>query len=42
MDFHGAKQGCYGGIFADKDIAFEFGIYISPEVRLLLIRGLND
>lgn len=33
-----AKPGRYGGTYANKDIAFEFGTYISPEFKLLLIR----
>ena len=33
-----AKAGRYGGTFAHSDIAFEFGAYISPEFKLLLIR----
>ena len=33
-----AKSGRYGGTFAHKDIAFEFGAWISPKFKLLLIR----
>ena len=33
-----AKTGRYGGTFAHKDIAFEFGMWISPEFKLLLIK----
>lgn len=33
-----AKTGRYGGTYAHKDIAFEFGMWISPEFKLLLIR----
>lgn len=33
-----AKAGRYGGTYAHKDIAFEFGMWISPEFKLLLIR----
>lgn len=34
-----SKAGRYGGgTFAHKDIAFEFGSYISPEFKLLIIR----
>ena len=33
-----AKKGRYGGTYAHKDIAFEFGTYISPEFKLLLIK----
>lgn len=32
-----AKTGRYGGTFAHVDIALEFGTYISPEFKLLLI-----
>ncbi|MDO9152534.1 MAG: KilA-N domain-containing protein [Paludibacter sp.] len=33
-----AKTGRYGGTFAHKDIAFEFGIWISPEFKIYLVR----
>ncbi len=33
-----AKSGRYGGTYAHKDIAFEFGAWISPKFKLLLIR----
>ena len=33
-----AKSGRYGGTFAHKDIAFEFGIWISPQFKLYLIK----
>ncbi len=33
-----AKAGRYGGTYAHKDIAFEFGGWISPKFKLLLIR----
>ena len=33
-----AKAGRYGGTYAHKDIAFEFGAWISPKFKLLLIR----
>lgn len=33
-----AKAGRYGGTFTHKDIAFEFGMWISPEFKLLLIK----
>ena len=33
-----AKVGRYGGTYAHKDIAFEFGGWISPKFKLLLIR----
>ncbi len=33
-----AKTGRYGGTFAHKDIAFHFGMWISPKFQLLLIK----
>lgn len=40
-DVHGvgiiAKAGRYGGTFAHRDIAFEFGSWLSPEFKLYLI-----
>lgn len=33
-----AKAGRYGGTYAHKDIAFEFGSWISPEFKLYLIK----
>jgi hypothetical protein len=33
-----AKTGRYGGTYAQKDIAFEFGTWISPVFKLYLIR----
>ena len=33
-----AQAGRYGGTFAHKDIAFEFGSWLSPEFKLYLIR----
>ena len=33
-----AKSGRYGGTYAHKDIAFNFGMYISPMFNLLLIK----
>lgn len=33
-----AKSGRYGGTYAHKDIAFEFGTWISPVFKLYLIR----
>jgi hypothetical protein len=33
-----SKSGRYGGTYAHKDIAFEFGAWISPEFKLLLIK----
>lgn len=32
-----AKTGRFGGTFAHKDIAFEFGTWLSPEFKLLII-----
>lgn len=33
-----AKAGRYGGTYAHKDIAFHFGMWISPRFQLLLVR----
>jgi len=33
-----SKSGKYGGTYAHKDIAFEFGMWISPRFKLLLIK----
>jgi hypothetical protein len=33
-----SKAGKYGGTYAHKDIAFEFGTYLSPIFKLLLIK----
>ena len=33
-----AKPGRYGGTYAHKDIAFEFGLWISPEFKIYLIK----
>ena len=33
-----SKSGRYGGTFAHKDIAFEFGTWLSPEFKLYLIK----
>lgn len=33
-----SKRGKYGGTYAHKDIAFEFGMWISPKFKLLLIK----
>jgi hypothetical protein len=33
-----AKAGRYGGTYAHKDIAFEFGMWISPQFKLYLIK----
>ncbi len=32
-----SKAGKYGGMYAHKDVAFEFGKQISPKFKLLLI-----
>src|SRR5258708_17914513 len=32
-----AKAGRYGGTYAHKDIAFHFGMWISPKFQLLLV-----
>lgn len=33
-----SKTGKFGGTFAHKDIAFEFGTWLSPEFKLILIK----
>ena len=33
-----ATAGRYGGTYAHKDIAFEFGMWISPEFKIYLIK----
>ena len=33
-----AKAGRYGGTYAHKDIAYHFGMWISPRFQLLLIK----
>ena len=33
-----SKTGRYGGTYTHKDIAFEFGMWISPKFKLLLIK----
>jgi len=33
-----ALEGRYGGTFAHKDIAFEFGMWISPEFKIYLVK----
>src|SRR5690606_23139886 len=33
-----ARAGRYGGTFAHKDIAFHFGMWISPKFQLLLVK----
>jgi len=39
-----SKAGRYGGTYAYKDLAFEFGTWINPMFKLLLIKGftMND
>ena len=36
-----AKTGRYGGTYAYKDIAFEFGMWISPQFKLYLIKEFD-
>ncbi|MDR1067913.1 MAG: KilA-N domain-containing protein [Clostridiales Family XIII bacterium] len=36
-----ARAGRYGGTYAHKDIAFEFGMWISPEFKVYLIREFD-
>jgi hypothetical protein len=36
-----AKAGRYGGTYAHRDIAFEFGMWISPEFKIYLIREFD-
>ncbi len=36
-----AKAGRYGGTYAHRDIAFEFGMWISPEFKIYLIKELQ-
>ena len=36
-----SKAGRYGGTYAHKDIAFEFGSWISPEFKLYLIKDFQ-
>ena len=40
LEFEGIKNeaGRYGGTYAHKDIAFEFGSWLSPEFKLYLIK----
>jgi hypothetical protein len=33
-----ARAGRYGGTYAHKDIAFHFGMWISPKFQLLLVK----
>ena len=35
-----AKAGRYGGTYAHKDIAFNFGMWISPMFQLYIVKGL--
>ena len=37
-----AKAGRYGGTYAHKDIAYHFGMWISPRFQLLLVKKLNQ
>ncbi len=37
-----SKTGRRGGTYAHKDIAFEFGMWISPKFKLLLIKEFED
>ena len=37
-----SKSGRYGGTYAHKDIAFEFGMWISPKFKLLLIKEFES
>jgi len=37
-----AKAGRYGGTYAHKDIAFHFGMWISPRFQLLLIKEFQN
>ena len=37
-----SKAGRYGGTYAHKDIAFEFGMWISPKFKLLLIKEFEQ
>ncbi|MFI3202364.1 MAG: KilA-N domain-containing protein [Eubacteriales bacterium] len=36
-----AKAGRYGGTYAHKDIAFEFGMWVSPEFKIYLIKEFD-
>ena len=36
-----ARAGRYGGTYAYKDIAFEFGMWISPEFKVYLVRDFQ-
>ena len=33
-----SKAGRYGGIYAHRDIAYHFGMWISPRFQLLLVK----
>ena len=37
-----SKAGRYGGTYAHKDIAFEFGMWISPKFKLLLLSSKRN
>ena len=37
-----STRGRYGGTYAHKDIAFEFGMWISPKFKLLLIKEFEQ
>lgn len=37
-----ATAGRYGGTFAHKDLAFEFGMWISPEFKIYLIKEFQN
>ena len=37
-----SRSGRYGETYAHKDIAFEFGMWISPKFKLLLIKEFED
>ena len=36
-----SKSGRYGGTYAHKDLAYHFGMWISPRFHLLLVRSIN-
>lgn len=37
-----AKAGRYGGTYAHKDIAFHFGMWISPRFQLLMVKRVSE
>ncbi|MBB5219864.1 hypothetical protein HNP77_002253 [Treponema rectale] len=37
-----SKAGRYGGTYAHRDIAYHFGMWISPRFQLLLVKVRND